>query len=104
VRTQRQVSTCFLASALVFATSEAGDAGDPNTVVTVGPGALLFFWRWYADPAPRAGRGPRFDLARGISAETLTSLLLARSTSRGIPLDFVRTRAGRGPATCHVGN
>jgi hypothetical protein len=50
--------------------------------------ALLSLWHVYADPAPRAPRAPRFDAARGVLAEALSSLLLADSVH--LPL------AGRG--------
>jgi hypothetical protein len=64
---------------LLLATSEADDAGGLNAVVTVGSEALLLLWRGYANPAVRACPAPRFEVARGLWAETLSALLLARS-------------------------
>ena len=61
----------------------ADDPGDLNAVVTFGPGALLFLGRGYADRAPRARPAPRFDSARGLLAETLSSLQLAKLGHRG---------------------
>jgi len=64
---------------VLFATCGADDVGGLNAVVIVGPEALLFLWLGYADPAPRARPAPRFDVARGLAAETLSALLLASS-------------------------
>jgi hypothetical protein len=38
-------------------------------------------WRGYANPAVRARPAPRFEVARGLWAETLSALLLATSAS-----------------------
>ena len=57
------------ARALVFATCRFGHAVGLEVVVTVDSSALLLFWRGYADPAPQARLAPRFECARGISAE-----------------------------------
>jgi hypothetical protein len=55
-----------------------------NAVVTVGLRALLLLWRGYADPAPRTRPGLCSDSARGLLAEVLSSLLVARCASAGI--------------------
>jgi len=50
-----------------------------EVVVTVGSSALLLFWRGHGDRAPEARPAPRFERARGLLAETLNALLVARS-------------------------
>jgi len=71
---------------VLLATSGADDAGGLNAVVTVGLAALLlpFPWRGYADPAPRVRPAPRFDAARGTSAEIGPDLLLASLEHLGV--------------------
>jgi hypothetical protein len=51
-----------IGSDLLVATCRSRHAVGPDVVVTVGPNALLFFWRGHADPAPRGRPGPRFPL------------------------------------------
>jgi hypothetical protein len=71
-----------LATHLVFATCGADDPGGLNAVVMVAPEALLFLWRGYADPAPRARPAPRFDSGRGLLAANACALPFARSESQ----------------------
>ena len=66
-----------MAAHLLVATCGADDADGVNAVVPVGPEALLFRWRGYADPASRTRPAPRFHAPRGLMAETLTPPLLA---------------------------
>ena len=47
-----------LGRALVLATCGSRLAVGPDVVVTVGPNALLFFWRGHAAAAPQARPGP----------------------------------------------
>ena|SRR5579884_908298 len=70
-------------AASLFATSAADDPSHLNAVVTVGPGALLWLWRGYADPAPRTAHEPRSRSPTGLFGQTLSSLLVANS--RGFP-------------------
>ena len=51
----------------LLATCGSRPAVGPDVVVTVGPDALLFFWRGHADVPPRARPGPRFHATRGLS-------------------------------------
>ena len=62
-----QVSGRGRAASAVLATCGFRHAVGPDVVVTVGPNALLFFWRGHADAAPRARPGPRFDAPREVS-------------------------------------
>ena len=62
-----------------LATCGADDAGGLNVDVTIGPEALLFLGRGYADPAPQSRPGSRFDSARGLVAANASALLLANS-------------------------
>jgi len=72
-------------AALVFATGGADYAGGLNAVVTVGSVALLFLWRGYAGPAPRARPAPRIDAARGVWVANAIALLVAKLTHlRGV--------------------
>jgi hypothetical protein len=66
---------------VLLATSEEDDAGRLNAVVTVGSDAQLLLWRGSANPAPRARPASPFEVARGLSVETLSALLLARRRS-----------------------
>ena len=68
---------------LLFATCGSRHAVGPFVVVTVGPNALLFFWRGYADPASRVRPGPRFDTTRGLSRGIARDALLATSGAAG---------------------
>ena len=87
-----------------FATSRADDAGGLDAWVPVGPEALLFLWRGYADPAPRARPAPRFDAARRLLAETLSPLLVARSARPVLaPFEQIRVskrKSRRGESRC----
>ena len=74
-----------------FATCGADDLGGLNAVVTVAPEALLFLWRGYADPVPRARPAPRFDSARGLVAANDRALPFAK----GAHLDRVNREARR---------
>ena len=74
---QKQGRVLVIETASQFATCGADAAVGLNAAAPVRPEALLFLWRGYADPASRARPGPRFHAARGLLAETLTSLLFA---------------------------
>ena len=50
-----------------FATCGADDLGGVNAVVLVGSETLLFLWRGYADPAPRAPSGAAASIPREVS-------------------------------------
>ena len=69
----------YVATHLPFATSESDDAGGLNTAVTVARDALLLLWHGYADRRRGDRPAPRFEVARGPGAETLTALPLATS-------------------------
>ena len=92
-----QVSNRWHRQVLPLATGGADDAGGPNAVVTIGPKVLLFLLRGYADPAPQARPGPRFDPSRGVLAPNACVLLLAklghRSVVNGAASGVIGTRA-----------
>ncbi|MBV9336594.1 MAG: hypothetical protein JO243_11950 [Solirubrobacterales bacterium] len=68
---------------LLVATCGVDDAGGVNALGTVGPEALLFLSGGYAYRAPRIRPAPRFDAARRLSTDTLSSLLLAKGAHLG---------------------
>ena len=72
----------YVATHLPFATSESDDAGGLNTAVTVARDALLLLWHGYADRRRGDRPAPRFEVARGPGAETLTALPLASCEAR----------------------
>jgi hypothetical protein len=65
------------------------------------PAPLLLFSRAYADPAPRARPGPRFECARDVSGEIDSDLLVASGTTSACrrrsddPTALPSARAGR---------
>jgi len=64
---------------LLIATCGSRRAVELDSVITIGPGALLSSWRGYAEPAPEDPCGPCFECARGLLAEIASALLFARS-------------------------
>jgi len=83
VATPKQVGVARAQPVSLVATWGADDAVVLNAVVLGGAEALLFPWRGYADPASRTCPGPGFHAPRGLLAETLTSLLLAKGAHLG---------------------
>jgi hypothetical protein len=71
-------ATPITEAVLLLAIGGADYADGLNTVVTVGPVALLFLWRRYGDPAPQARPAPRFDSARGLRAANACALAFAK--------------------------
>jgi len=63
----------------------------------VGPEALLFLWRGYADPAPRVRPAPRFDYARGLVAANACALPFAKLATRRVVGPNDGSAASRSP-------